>query len=179
MKSVMLFFCLLLCSTALYAQDPQGEPPLSKKSEKGSFVLELALGGEGLKNGPNALDLMLRDPAGKKVEGAEITVTPWMPLMGHGVWEKPVVTERGGGHYQVGNVVIIMSGLWELKVTVGTGEKQDRAGFSFYVAEKKEAPKEAVEQPRDGFQRQVASYSVPNVTLLNQDGQKVSLKELV
>ena len=179
MKSVMLFFCLLLCSTALYAQGPQGEPPLSKKSDQGSFVLELAPSGEGLKNGPNSFDLMLRDPAGKGVEGAEITITPWMPLMGHGVWEKPVVTERGGGHYQVGNVVIIMSGLWELKVAVATGKKQDLAGFSFYVAEKKEAPREAVEKPRDGFQRQAASYSVPNVTLLNQDGRKVNLKELI
>lgn len=179
MKTAIFILCLLLCSAMAFAQPPEGASPLTRSSDKGGFVLELALSGDTLKNGLNAMELTLRDPAGKAVEGAEITVTPWMPVMGHGVWEKPVVTERGGGKYQVGNVAIIMGGLWELRVAVAKGKQQERASFPFYVAEQKEALPEQVEKPREGLVRETASYSIPNVTLLNQDGKKVNLKELV
>ena len=181
MKSLITLLCLLLCSAGAYAQGPQAPaaPKPSQSTDQGGFVLEMTLSGDGLKNGVNVLDLSLRDRSGKPVEGAEITVTPWMPVMGHGVWEKPVVTERGGGNYQVGNVVIIMGGLWELRIGVAKGKLQERASFPFYVAEKEEVKKEAVAKPREGLQRQSAYYNVPNVTLLNQDGKKVNLRALI
>jgi len=178
MKSIILLLCLLLCSPAVYAEGPKGAPGLSQATEKGAFVLEMALKGNQLNNGANALDLLLRDQNGKVVSGAEITVTPWMPTMGHGVWEKPVVTERGG-HYHVENVIIIMSGRWDLKVEVKSGEQRDRAVFSFDVAQQGETVKKEAEKPREGYQRSVASYNVPNVTLLDQDGKRVNLRALI
>jgi hypothetical protein len=33
-----------------------------------------------------------------------------MPEMGHGVFEKPIIRERGGGLYSVENIVLIMRG---------------------------------------------------------------------
>ena len=179
MKTAIIIVAMLLCSAAAFAQPPQGASPLSRETDKGGFVLELAVNGNTLKNGINLMDLTLRDRAGKEVEGAEITVTPWMPVMGHGVWEKPVVTERGGGKYQVGNVAIIMGGLWELRVAVTKGREQERASFPFYVAEQGEPVKEQPEKPREGLSRQSASYSIPDVTLLNQDGRKVNLRALI
>ena len=94
--------------------------------------------------------------------------------MGHGVWEKPVVRELGGGSYRVDNVVIIMGGLWELKVAVKKGESEDRSVFSFTVAE----PKAQLELG-GGYQRSLPHYQVPDVTLINQGGAKVKLGDLM
>lgn len=193
--TVVAFLCLLLlCCPAGHAagQNPSGRAlqhqvtdaakpreGLVQATEKGAFTLEMAVGGKKLKNGANALDIIVRDKAGKDIEGAQLTVTPWMPEMGHGVWEKPVVKERGGGKYHVENVIIIMSGRWDLRVTVRKGAQEDRAVFSFDVAEEELAPPKEPEKPAEGYERTIKEYKVPNVTLLNQDGKKVSLATLL
>ena len=51
--------------------------------------------------------------------------------MGHGVREKPVITERGGGLYTAGNIVISMTGHWELKITVSGKAGDDKVVFDF------------------------------------------------
>jgi len=179
MKTFILLTFMLLCSVSAHAASPKAAPQLSQPTEKGHFTLRLELKGAELKNGVNAMELTVRDREGKSVEGAAITVVPWMPTMGHGVWEKPVVTDRGAGNYRVENVVVIMSGRWDLKIDVRKGDRKDRAVFSFDVAEKAETPKAEAEKPREGLVRQSASYNVPNVTLLNQDGKKVNLRALL
>jgi protein SCO1 len=191
MKLVVVFLCLLFCSPAAFAagQNPAGPNPqaqtgqqamgLFQKSDKGTFNLEMTVRGNRLKNGPNALDIKVRDLSGKEVRGAELTVTPWMPQMGHGVWEKPVVTEQAGGNYHVENVTIIMSGRWDLKVTVRQGAQEDRAIFAFDVADSEQPQQKEIEKPRESYERTLHSYKVPNVTLLNQDGKKVNLRALI
>lgn len=179
MRSFAIALILLLSTVIAHAA--AADAPLSRATDGGTFTVELRPSGNALKLGPNTLDLVLTDRAGKPVAGAEIAVTPWMPSMGHGVWEKPVVTDRGRGSYQVGNVAIIMGGDWELRLTVAKGGKKERVVFSYQVAEQAApAPshKEA-DKPREGVQRTTANYQVPNVTLLNQDGKKVNLRSLI
>lgn len=189
MKTAATLLALILFSPAAYAdssparaaQVPKAPLPTKEqpqKSEKGVFRLELVLGGEELGMGPNSLDIVLRDQTGKGVEGAQLSVTPWMPTMGHGVWEKPVVRERGGGSYHVENVVIIMGGLWELRVAVRKGELEDRGVFGFTVAEP-EPPQQEPEKLQAGYQRSLVQYEVPDLTLINQDGKKVNLRALI
>ena len=193
MKIVFLLLSLSLCAPAVFAETSpnrvvngavmpnhtQGGPKvMSQVSGKGAFVLEMVPGGDGLAIGPNSVDIVLRDRAGKEIEGAQMTVTPWMPNMGHGVWEKPLVQERGGGRYRVENIVLIMGGLWELKLDVKSGERADSCVFSFTVADVK-SQQPAQEMPREGYDRSFADYSLPPVTLTNQDGKKVDLRTLV
>lgn len=182
MKTLATFFAVMLCSVtcALAAEVPAAPTAASSalRSEQGGFNLQLRLSDSGLKLGPNTADITVQDQAGNPVEGAQLTVTPWMPSMGHGVWDKPVVKELGGGRYHVENVVIIMGGVWELKVALKKGEREDRAVFSATVAEA--APAQASPEPeRTGYDRTLADYNVPNVTLINQDGQKVNLRQLL
>jgi hypothetical protein len=66
----------------------------------------------------NALVLQVVDAAGKPVDGATLSVTPFMPDHGHGSSVKPTVTPMGGGVYDVANVYLPMPGLWRLTVTV-------------------------------------------------------------
>ncbi len=79
----------------------------------------------------NTFDIIVHDKSNKDVAGADIKVVPWMPDMGHGVFEKPVVKERGGGTYSVENVILIMEGRWELKLKINKNNKEDDVTFDF------------------------------------------------
>ena len=95
------------------------------------FGLEMVLPGGVLKAGGNAFDMIVHDKDDKDVVGADLVIMPWMPSMGHGVVEKPVVTERGGGIYSVSNVNLIMAGHWELRVQVMKDGLTDAGVFDF------------------------------------------------
>jgi len=185
MKLAVALFCLLFSPPALFAAELTPAAPATgarspvKSSAKGLFALELALPGGTLQTGNNAFDLLLRDKGGKGVEGARITVTPWLPEKNHGVWEKPTVTERGGGRYRVDNVAIALAGRWDLQVKVKKEAQEDQALFSFTVRGKQAAAPVKNEKPKGNYKRSVHRYNVPNVTLLNQEGHKVNIRSLV
>ncbi len=194
MRTATAYFFSILCLTAHFAfasslpasagrlaagtQAEGGRAFTSLTSEKGSFVIELTLAEKELRAGPNILDIVLRDGSGNGVQGAQLSIVPWMPAMGHGVWDKPRVRERGGGRYHVDNVAIIMSGVWELKVGVKAGAATDRAVFSFPVANEAFAEREPAKREQ-GYGRSWAAYQVPNLTLIDQDGKMVNLSALM
>jgi hypothetical protein len=66
----------------------------------------------------NALVLKVVAAGGAPVDGATLSVVPFMPDHGHGSSVKPTVTPMGGGLYDVSNVYLPMPGLWRLTVTV-------------------------------------------------------------
>jgi|GEM_PF-311226 len=187
MKTLLTLLVLLCSSLAAHAGEPAQRPQQEATARtsgdprqlgaKGALKVELKLAASGLKIGPNSFELVVRDPAGRPVEGARLSVTPWMPTMGHGVWEKPVVKEAGGGNYHVDNVIIIMGGLWELKVALSKGAVEDGVVFSATVAEANLGHEEP-EKARTGYDRTLADYNIPNVTLIDQDGKKVNLRVL-
>ena len=163
-----IFFVLLAFCTQAFAADG------------GAFGIEMTVQGKELKMGPNTVDVLVHDKAGREVSGAELTVTPWMPEMGHGVWDKPVVTEVGKGRYRVTNVKIIMGGLWELRVAVRKGADEGKSAFPFEVKEEAPAAKEeSPAAPKTEYTRTVEHYRIPDVTLLNQDGKRVNLRALL
>jgi hypothetical protein len=102
-----------------------------KVSDKGLYSVEMLIIGNQLKIGMNSIDMIVHDSEDHDVMGAEVTVTPWMPEMGHGAKEEPKVMERGGGLYSAENVDISMPGLWELRVKVRAEGGEDTAVFSF------------------------------------------------
>ena len=81
--------------------------------------------------GVNTVEIIIHHATGGDVAQAEVTVTPWMPSMGHGVMGKPEITERGGGLYSVDNVIFSMVGHWQLLVKVNKDGKEDSAVFEF------------------------------------------------
>jgi cytochrome oxidase Cu insertion factor (SCO1/SenC/PrrC family) len=176
MKSVIAgIYMLIMCSAAFGAD----RTPVAKATDKGEFSLEMVSNEKELRNGTNALDFVVRDKKGKGIERAELTVTPWLPAMGHGVWDKPMVKERGAGKYSIQNIVTTMDGRWELKIYVRKGPVKDLAVFSFDVAGKGPATRKEADLPKGKYSRSVQYYSIPSVSLLNQDGKKVNLRELV
>lgn len=66
----------------------------------------------------NELSLQLLDAGGQPLDGATLSVVPFMPDHGHGSAVKPTVTARGGGLYDITNLYYPMPGLWRVTVTV-------------------------------------------------------------
>jgi hypothetical protein len=134
---LLLLFCLKAPAFAVHDHARGPEPTkhypgsLFKMTDKGLFSVEMLIKGKELTTGVNAAELIIHDRGDRDVVGAEITVTPWMPEHGHGVFEKPVVSERGGGLYSVENILLIMSGRWELRMKVKAGSLEDGTVFEF------------------------------------------------
>jgi hypothetical protein len=84
--------------------------------------------------GSNSLRLVVTKIAdGSPVTGLAVDMVPWMPAMGHGASTKPSV-EVGNepGSYVATNVNLFMSGLWELRTSIG-GETGDHATAQFDI----------------------------------------------
>ena len=150
MKTVVLLALVLLfpfTAFAYHTNPPASathtkhyENSLFKMTEKGLFSVEMVIKEKELKVGVNTLDMIVHDRDVKDVAGAEITIAPWMPEMGHGVFEKPVVQERGGGLYSVDNIILIMGGHWELRMKIKKGVTEDTVTFDFPDVNLSEAP---------------------------------------
>jgi YtkA-like len=141
MRTAIVFLLALFfpsLSFALHTDQPSSgsytkhyEQSLFKVTEKGLFSVEMVIKDKELNVGVNTLDLIVHDNNNKDVVGAMVTVTPWMPEMGHGVFEKPVVRERGGGLYSVEDIILIMGGRWELRIKISKEDVEDNVTFDF------------------------------------------------
>jgi hypothetical protein len=107
------------------------EESLFQVTGKGMYSVEMVIKEHELKTGVNELDVIVHDKDDSDVVNAVVTVTPWMPGMGHGVFEEPSVEEKGGGLYSVKNILLIMSGHWELRVNINRDGMEDIAVFDF------------------------------------------------
>ena len=127
------------CATTQDAQEVGGmhapmtqhyEGSVFKVTENGEFSVEALFPDGKVEMGVNKVDLIIHNKQDKDVTGAQIVVTPWMPSMDHGVMEKPVINEKGGGLYNVSNVVFSMTGAWELRLEITSGSTTDTAKIS-------------------------------------------------
>lgn len=100
-------------------------------TEKGLFSVEMDIPDKRLKVGVNTINLIIHENRDRDVERATVTVTPWMPEMGHGVFSPLTVTERGRGLYTVENIVLVMGGHWEFRIHIKWGETEDDVVFDF------------------------------------------------
>ena len=66
------------------------------------------------------------------VPGATVSVTPFMPDMGHGIDTPPTVTEGDMGMYTAA-WTFSMSGLWELDIEIDGSEGTDMVTVSYEV----------------------------------------------
>jgi hypothetical protein len=101
------------------------EDSIFKVTENGEFSVEVLLPDKKVEMGVNRVDLIIHNREDQDVAGARITVEPWMPSMGHGVMERPVVNEKGGGLYNVSNVIFSMTGDWELRIEITSESTTD------------------------------------------------------
>jgi FtsP/CotA-like multicopper oxidase with cupredoxin domain len=100
-------------------------------TDKGLFSVEMEIPAKRLLVGVNTVNIILHDNRDRDMRGAEVTVTPWMPEMGHGVFSPLKVTEKGNGLYAVEDVVLVMGGHWEIRINVKWADLEDNVVFDF------------------------------------------------
>lgn len=89
--------------------------------------------------GDNRWEIALSDASGTPVEGAEITVLPFMPDHGHGTSVMAEVSPgEAPGLYILDPVNLHMAGLWEIRLSIsldleGGEVSEDSVLFSFCV----------------------------------------------
>ena len=107
------------------------EESILKQTEKKLFSIEMMIPGKEFRPGENKAEFIIYDMAGNDVEDAEITVSPPAPDGEQGISGEPVVTEKGGGFYDVNNIIPDVKGSWELRVTIKKFGAEDTAVFAF------------------------------------------------
>jgi hypothetical protein len=83
--------------------------------------------------GLESIQLVVTDAStSATVDGLSVTMTPWMPAMGHGASVTPLLTAMGQGRYVFTNVSLFMPGEWQLR-TQFSGQVDDSVEPTFNV----------------------------------------------
>ncbi len=80
----------------------------------------------------NNWTIEITDANGSPIDGATITVVPYMPDHGHGTSVKPTIVPMGSGKYQIQNVYMYMPGLWQTTIGVTMPGAMKSAGSVMY-----------------------------------------------
>lgn len=96
--------------------------PRTVETDAGLYTLDLELSPDPPVAGATTLWLAARDAAGAAVSPT-LTLTPWMPVHGHGVSEDPVCSDVDGGVEAAFSWS--MPGAWELRIEVSDGPQMD------------------------------------------------------
>lgn len=114
MNVLPLVLALIGCAAP---EEPADTGDGAVRTDAGLYDLVLTPDPDPPVAGDAALDIAIAVVAtGAALEGAAVTVEPWMTDMGHGTPEPPVVEETGGGAYRA-TWTYSMPGTWD--VTVG------------------------------------------------------------
>jgi FtsP/CotA-like multicopper oxidase with cupredoxin domain len=142
MRTVILVVAMTLLASVAHGDEKHHDQKHGKvtkhragsmmlKTKNGLFSVEMSIHNKRFLVGVNAVDIIVHDRDGRDVTGADITFTPWMPEMGHGVFDPPVVVEKGKGLYRVENIALVMGGHWEIRIKVKRGDATDNVVFDF------------------------------------------------
>src|ERR1700693_829583 len=116
-------------------RDPVFETKPFETVPSNSGALLLAVYGEAGRTptrGANAFRYVITDSSGAPVEGVQLTVTPWMPDMGHRSDVTPKVTAAGAGAFMITDVYFAMPGRWDL-ISNFSGRVTDAAKPSLQI----------------------------------------------
>lgn len=95
------------------------------QTDAGLYALDLSSDPAQPVTGKFTLHLGITEASGgAPVEGATLTLVPYMPEMGHGISGDPDVTDAGGGAYDA-KWVWPMAGEWEVTMTVDAAAGTD------------------------------------------------------
>lgn len=105
-----------------------------ESSREGRFRIRVEPAGGAFVTGDNAVTIELRDDSGRPVADATLEVVPWMPLHGHGISDRPLVSAGAKGRYTLRTLSLPMPGLWELRLAVRAGDREDSFSYGPFTA---------------------------------------------
>lgn len=133
MKSLIVFFILLLLCASTFAEtDPAINPTTEKASDNGHFQVSYTSKLEPIEiNNLHSWIIHIKDNNGKDVTGAEVNVVGGMPEHNHGLPTQPQITKNlGGGCYLLEGMKFHMLGWWTITITITNEDISDVATFN-------------------------------------------------
>jgi hypothetical protein len=131
----LLVAALLGSSCGQLAQGPtvfSTQPSQTQRSASGALTITVFEPVDRpLSRGVNALKLLVEGDAGLEPAALSMTMTTWMPAMGHGSGVTPTVAPIDGG-FVTTNISLPMAGRWDLRCTF-EGELTDHATLSYDI----------------------------------------------
>lgn len=122
----------MLLLTLACASAPPDLAPTAVTTDAGLYALELLATPSPFVAGEVA-ELSVRvSHADGPTGDATVSLSPFMPDMGHGLSEDPPVEDRGEGEY-FSTWTFPMSGLWELEIGIDGAFGEDAATVSYVV----------------------------------------------
>lgn len=114
--------CIALC-TGFSACGSEGAAPNGELvASSGSFTGTLEA--SPLEVGLNTAEVSLIDADGAPLEGATVSISPWMPAHGHGTETVEAEATDVAGAYATERLRFQMGGVWELRVHVVHGDDE-------------------------------------------------------
>lgn len=114
-RVVLVVAVLAAAAVAVWLLWPAPTGPTVLTGTAGRHAVRLSV--DAPHTGRTAVDVQVTDPGGGPASVAGVTVEPVMPQMGHA--QAPLTaTPDGPGRYRVAEVVLPMSGQWEITVAL-------------------------------------------------------------
>ncbi|MQY23080.1 FixH family protein [Nocardia macrotermitis] len=83
--------------------------------------------------GDTGIDIELTDRSGRAVRDAVVRVQALEPRMGYS--DAPVTASAGGaGRYRVADMAFMMTGPWELRLSIGTGATTEQLSVPLWIS---------------------------------------------
>ena len=139
MKKIAIFVGVLVLAAAAFVAFKMLQPvpegldlATTRLSDSGAFSVSITPENPDFRRSDlHSWVAEVKTAAGVPVENAEIAIDGGMPQHGHGLPTSPQVTENlGGGRYLIEGVRFNMSGWWEFKLAIVTGETSDSITFN-------------------------------------------------
>lgn len=107
---------------------------ITKMTDDGHFMVTLVSDPEPPSKGFNTWTLTIMNHEEQSmVDGAMVTIEPWMPEHGHGSDSEATVEAMGQGDYVCETVELQMLGTWDTTVKITHGEMSDEVHFVFDI----------------------------------------------
>lgn len=122
-----MLLLLLAC-----AKTTDSATPGTLTTDGGIYALELVATPEPFVAGELAALEITVTHAEERVDDATLTLSPWMPDMGHGLSEDPTVESQGEGVYAA-SWTFPMSGDWDIAIALDGGFGADSVTVTYAV----------------------------------------------
>jgi nitrogen fixation protein FixH len=114
-RVVLVVAVLAAAAVAVWLAWPAPTGPTVLTGSAGQHTVRLSV--DSPRTGRAAFDVQVTDPGGGPAAVSGVTVEPVMPQMGHA--QAPLTaTSDGPGRYRVADVLLPMSGQWEITVAL-------------------------------------------------------------
>ncbi|WP_063037693.1 FixH family protein [Nocardia pseudovaccinii] len=130
-KSILLTGGALIVVAALaWFVWPRPSGPLVLRTGTAQHLVTVSI--DSLRIGTTAIDITVTDRMGATKDHAAVRIQANQPLMGH-AGQPITATATGAGHFHAASVPLMMTGQWELRLSIDEHDSLDELAVPIWV----------------------------------------------